>query len=109
MRAGTVLRRSGWSEELFLEGDAITIEGIPDRTEPNSCYVATVEFADGTSTDRYTQLSARNTAMADDHLGGACAEQPNAPPPRHAHTQIDVRQSLSVLERGEQSCLGTGS
>ena len=77
MRAGTVLRRSGWSEELFLEGDAITIEGIPDRTEPNSCYVATVKFADGTSTDRYTQLSARNTAMADDHAALTIDGRPN--------------------------------
>ena len=77
MRAGTVLRRSGWSEELFLEGDAITIEGIPDRTEPNSCYVATVKFADGTSTDRYTQLSAKNTTMADDHAALTVDGRPN--------------------------------
>ena len=77
MRAGTVLRRSGWSEELFLEGDAITIEGIPDRTEPNSCYVATVKFADGTSTDRYTQLSAKNTTMADDHAALTADGRPN--------------------------------
>ncbi|MEE3198369.1 MAG: DUF6152 family protein [Pseudomonadota bacterium] len=77
MRAGTVLRRSGWSEELFLKGDAITIEGIPDRTEPNSCYVATVKFADGTSTDRYTQLSAKNTTMADGHAALTVDGRPN--------------------------------
>tara|TARA_B100001250_G_scaffold317103_1_gene279558 strand:- start:3337 stop:4482 length:1146 start_codon:yes stop_codon:yes gene_type:complete len=56
MRAATVLRRSGWTEELFLEGRALTIEGIPDREQPNTCYVATVNFADGTSIDRYQQL-----------------------------------------------------
>ncbi len=77
MRAGTVLRRSGWSEELFLAGDAITIEGIPDRTESNSCYVATVNFADGTSTDRYTQLSARNTMMAYNHAALTTDGRPN--------------------------------
>ena len=77
MRAGTVLRRSGWSEELFLAGDAITIEGIPDRTELNSCYVATVNFADGTSTDRYTQLSARDTTIADNHAALTADGRPN--------------------------------
>ena len=57
MRAATVLRRSGWSAEMFKAGETIKIEGAPDRFDTNSCYVHTVVFADGTTADRYAQLS----------------------------------------------------
>src|SRR5262249_23198400 len=57
VRAATVLRRSGWSAEMFKPGDPITITGAPDRFDPKSCYVNTVLFADGTSADRYAQLT----------------------------------------------------
>jgi hypothetical protein len=57
MRAATVLRRSGWSAEMFKAGEPIKIEGAPDRFDVNSCYVHTVRFADGTTADRYAQLS----------------------------------------------------
>ena len=57
MRAATVLRRSGWSPELFKNGEEVTITGAPDRDDPNSCYLSTIVFADGTSADRYGQLA----------------------------------------------------
>ena len=57
MRAATVLRRSGWSPEMFKVGENIAITGAPDRFDANSCYVSTVVFADGTTADRYAQLS----------------------------------------------------
>jgi hypothetical protein len=57
MRAATVLRRSGWTAEMFKAGEPIKIEGAPDRFDANSCYVHTVAFADGTTADRYAQLS----------------------------------------------------
>ena len=57
MRAATVLRRSGWSAEMFKNGEPIRITGAPDRYDANSCYVSTVLFADGTTADRYAQLS----------------------------------------------------
>jgi uncharacterized protein DUF6152 len=55
MRAATVLRRSGWSETMFGKGTPVTITGSPDRHEPNTCYLGTITFADGTSMDRYGQ------------------------------------------------------
>jgi hypothetical protein len=57
MRAATVLRRSGWSGEMFKPGEPIEITGAPDRFDANSCYVHTIVFADGTTADRYAQLS----------------------------------------------------
>ena len=57
MRAATVLRRSGWSPEMFKKGERLTFEGSPDRNDPTSCYLNTIIFADGKRVDRYGQLT----------------------------------------------------
>jgi hypothetical protein len=57
MRSATTLRRSGWSPEMFKQGEPVTISAAPDRNDPSSCYLSTIVFADGTSADRYGQLS----------------------------------------------------
>jgi len=57
MRAATVLRRSGWSQEMFKRGERLTFEGSPDRRDPTSCYLNTIVFADGKRVDRYGQLT----------------------------------------------------
>ena len=64
MRSATTLRRSGWSPEMFKRGEPITIAGAPDRNDATSCYVATILFADGSSADRYGQLSKAPAARA---------------------------------------------
>jgi hypothetical protein len=56
MRGATVLRRSGWSPEMFKAGATIQVTGSPDRTDPTACYLGTATFADGSSLDRYGQL-----------------------------------------------------
>jgi len=56
MRGGTVLRRSGWTEDMFRPGTPIRILGSPDRRDPTTCYLATAYFPDGSSVDRYGQL-----------------------------------------------------
>ena len=58
MRSANTLRRSGWTPDLFPEGKEITITGSPDRDDPYSCYVSTVIFDDGSSLDRYGQITA---------------------------------------------------
>src|SRR5262245_19654716 len=57
MRGATVLRRSGWTPEMFVTGDAITVQAAPDRNDPLACYVNTLVLANGRSLDRYTQNS----------------------------------------------------
>lgn len=56
LRAATVLRRSGWSKEMFELGSTVTITGSPDRFEDNTCYMGSIQFANGNSMDRYGQL-----------------------------------------------------
>jgi len=55
MRSVHVLRRSGWTKDLFPVGQQITIEASPNRTDPASCYLQTILLADGTRMDRYGQ------------------------------------------------------
>ncbi|HVY66396.1 MAG TPA: DUF6152 family protein [Gammaproteobacteria bacterium] len=56
MRSATVLRRSGWSASMFMPGTQLRVTGAPDRHDPNTCYLSTITFADGTTMDRYGQL-----------------------------------------------------
>jgi hypothetical protein len=55
MRSVHVLRRSGWTKEMFPVGQQVTIEASPNRTDPASCYLQTIVFPDGTRMDRYGQ------------------------------------------------------
>ena len=64
MRSATVLRRSGWSQEWFAVGAQVSVTGVPDRNEPNTCYLGTITFADGTSMDRYGQKQRADVAVA---------------------------------------------
>jgi hypothetical protein len=55
MRSVHTLRRSGWTPDLFPAGAQIAIEASPDRADPNSCYLQTIRFANGSHMDRYGQ------------------------------------------------------
>lgn len=56
LRSATVLRRSGWSPEMFEAGQEVRVTGAPDRSAATDCYLSTIEFADGRSMDRYGML-----------------------------------------------------
>ncbi len=55
MRSIHVLRRSGWTKELLPPGQRVTITASPDRADPNSCYLQTILFENGSRMDRYGQ------------------------------------------------------
>ncbi len=57
LRGATVLRRAGWSPDMLSPGPRIRVTGAPDRFEPNTCYLGTVAFEDGTRVDRYGQIT----------------------------------------------------
>ena len=63
MRAATVLRRSGWSPEMFVPGKPVEISGNPHRDDPASCYIETLKLGD-TTLERYQQLSGPATTSA---------------------------------------------
>ena len=58
MRAATMLRRSGWTEEMFSPGTHIRIQGSPSRNEENGCYAASMTLNEGEEIPRYAQIEA---------------------------------------------------
>ncbi|HEU4617137.1 MAG TPA: DUF6152 family protein [Gammaproteobacteria bacterium] len=62
MRAATVLRRSGWSAEMFKPGLHVTVSGHPHRDDPASCYIETLTLGDAPAIERYAQLGAASAA-----------------------------------------------
>ena len=55
MRSVHVLSRSGWNADMFRLGQQIKITASPDRADPNSCYLQTIIFENGSRMDRYGQ------------------------------------------------------
>jgi len=82
MRSVHVLRRSGWSANLFPVGQQITIEASPNRTDPNSCYLQTILFADGTRMDRYGQYVKAPQGGLQEVRGPIVTPKTNRPPRR---------------------------
>lgn len=64
MRSASALRRSGWTLDMFRIGTLITVTGSPERHKPDLCYLATIQFADGSRMDRYGQRQLDVTAKA---------------------------------------------
>jgi hypothetical protein len=55
MRSAHVLRRSGWTPDLFPSGARMDITASPDRADVASCYLQTILFSNGNRMDRYGQ------------------------------------------------------
>ncbi len=76
MRAATVLRRSGWSPEMFVAGKHVVVSGNPHRDDPASCYIETLKLDDATF-ERYQQLSTATQGARPDRPARAPSGEPN--------------------------------
>jgi len=105
MRGATVLRRSGWSETMFVPGTPITVTGSPDRRDPATCYLGTATFPDGSSVDRYGQLQAPNPEGTDNRPARLASGVPNISGDWAAEQQVmtDPRGQLGTLVRLSQA------
>jgi hypothetical protein len=61
-RGATVLRRSGWSPEMFAKGTSIKVTGSPHRDDPTACTVDTMTLGNSPTLERYQQLSGAKPA-----------------------------------------------
>ena len=55
LQAGSLLRRAGWTEELFPIGGTIAVSGDQGVREEHACALRTVILADGSVLQRYDQ------------------------------------------------------
>ena len=56
LRSGSLLKRKGWTDDMFEIGTKIRIFGSPDRRDPQTVYTETITFEDGTVIARYDAL-----------------------------------------------------
>ena len=56
MRAATLLRRSGWSEEMFVIGAQATVYGFGHRDDPNACYLEDIRIGEAEQINRNDQF-----------------------------------------------------
>jgi len=105
MRGATVLRRSGWSEDMFAPGATITVTGSPDRTDPTTCYLGTAVFANGSSVDRYGQLREPIPVSGDNRPAALANGEPNISGDWAAEQQVmtDPRGQMGTLVRLSQA------
>ena len=61
LRSGAILRRSGWTEEMFAAGTKIDIEGSPMWREATGCYTRTIAFNGGEPIARNAVLNSEDT------------------------------------------------
>jgi hypothetical protein len=57
MRAATLIKRSGWSAEMFKVGSTVHIEGNPHRDDPGACYIENFSIDGGKMMNRNDQIS----------------------------------------------------
>ena len=57
MRAATLLKRSGWSTEMFKPGAHVDIVGRPHRDDPTACYIETFTLDGTISVNRNDQFT----------------------------------------------------
>ncbi len=89
MRAATVLRRSGWTKEMFTNGTQLDILGNPSHKETDGCYIETISFNGGPTIQRYAQIEENQapanterplrTAAGKPYIGGDWAASQNLP------------------------------
>ncbi len=115
MRAATVLRRSGWSKEMFIIGTQIVITGRPHRDDPSSCYIETLAIGDAPTLERYQQLAEGETAKLPDRPLRLSSGEPNlsgdwaqeqyllAPSTGEGSIRLVPKSLLEAVKSGEMS------
>jgi hypothetical protein len=58
MRAATLIKRSGWSADMFKVGARVDIKGHPHRDDPSACYIETFSIDGATEMGRNDTISA---------------------------------------------------
>jgi len=113
MRSATVLRRSGWSPDMFVPGVAIVITGRPHRDDPTACHVETLTLGETETLERYTQLTdtspfdntprAARLATGEPNLNGDWAQEQYilATPPDGSPVGLVPISQHAAIEAGE--------
>ena len=76
MRAATLIKRSGWSVEMFVPGSHVVVEGHPHRDDTHSCYLESFTLG-GATIDRNDQFTSASAAPAAPRSARLPSGEPN--------------------------------
>lgn len=77
MRAAILLRRSGWSKEMFEEGLPVSVEANPHRDDPSACYTENITIGDRPTINRNDQFTIENPVDTSNRSSIAFNGDPN--------------------------------
>ena len=77
MRAATLLKRSGWSAEMFKVGSRVEVEGHPHRTDPHACYIENLKIGDAPTLNRNDQFESKTKVDTSKRQARLADGQPN--------------------------------
>jgi hypothetical protein len=112
MRAATLMRRSGWSEEMFAKGARVEIEGFGHRDDPHACYIEDVQIGDAAKINRNDQFTTGivdvsnrplRLASGEPNISGDWAQEQYviAVPPGGRGGQLVPKSLVAKVEAGE--------
>jgi hypothetical protein len=109
MRSVHVLRRSGWTKDLFPVGQQITIEASPNKTDAASCYLQTILTADGARMDRYGQYIKAPEGGVKEVRGPLLAPDTSKRPLRRPTGELNISGDWAPVQNVMVDPRGTGS
>ena len=109
MRSVHVLRRSGWTKDLFPVGQQITIEASPNKTDSASCYLQTILTADGARMDRYGQYIKAPAGGVKEVRGPILAPDTSKRPLRRPSGELNISGDWAPVQNVMVDPRGTGS
>ena len=118
LRSGSLLKRKGWTTDMFPIGSTIKLFGSPDRRDPKTVYTETITFEDGTVIARYDALDTSGNVVVGErdlkredgtpNLGGNWSEiVRDSPPPQGPRPRADGPSAdLNLAEDGTAQRVG---
>jgi hypothetical protein len=111
LRSGSLLKRKGWTTDMFAIGSTIKIFGSPDRRDPKTVYTETITFEDGTVIARYDALDDSGNTIAGEreltredgtpNLAGNWSEPVrNSPPPQGPRPRSAPPEGINLANDG---------
>jgi hypothetical protein len=112
MRAATLMRRSGWSKEMFVVGARATVYGFGHRNDPAACYLEDITIGDAPGFNRNDQFTTTAVDVSDrplrlpsgePNLSGDWAQEQYviAVPPGGGSGALVPKSMIAAVEAGE--------
>jgi hypothetical protein len=113
-RAATLLRRSGWSEEMFVVGAKATVFGFAHRDDPAACYLEDIRIGDAPKVNRNDQFETtsavdvanrpRRLPSGEPNISGDWAQEQYViavPPPGGGGGNLVPKSMIAAVESGQ--------